>query len=75
MFIPGTADGDIDFADRTLKQCLMKYPKGAMFLFFAGRIEEIRGNIDEVSNLPCSTTVHVWIRYGFWLSFSQYLVQ
>ncbi|XP_064624927.1 tetratricopeptide repeat protein 39B-like [Lineus longissimus] len=46
-YVLGTADGDIDFAEKTLKLCLQKYPKGAMFLFFAGRLEEIKGNMDE----------------------------
>ncbi|XP_074642894.1 tetratricopeptide repeat protein 39A-like isoform X2 [Tubulanus polymorphus] len=46
-YVLGTADGDIEFAENMLKVCLRNYPKGALFLFFAGRIEEIKGNIDE----------------------------
>ena len=46
---PGLADGDIDLADRLLQPCLVQYPRGALFLFYAGRIHEIRGEIDEVS--------------------------
>ena len=46
--ITGLADGDIDLADRLLQPCLLQYPKGALFLFFAGRVQEIRGQIDEV---------------------------
>ena len=45
----GTGDGDIDLSEKLLKNCLYQYPKGAMFLFFAGRVEEIKGNIDNVS--------------------------
>ena len=46
----GTADGDIELSEKILKNCLLYYPRGAMFLFFAGRIEEIKGNIDLVIN-------------------------
>ncbi|WAR24830.1 TT39B-like protein [Mya arenaria] len=46
-FESGLADGDIDMADRLLQPCLQTYPKGALFLFYAGRVAEIRGQIDE----------------------------
>ncbi|XP_048761372.1 tetratricopeptide repeat protein 39B-like [Ostrea edulis] len=46
-YILGLADGDISYAAELLKPCLEKYPKGALFLFFDGRIEEVRGNIDK----------------------------
>ncbi|XP_070195662.1 tetratricopeptide repeat protein 39B-like isoform X2 [Littorina saxatilis] len=46
-YVLGLADGDIDLASSLLQQSLQKFPKGALFLFFAGRIEEIKGNIDE----------------------------
>ncbi|KAL3868152.1 hypothetical protein ACJMK2_040986 [Sinanodonta woodiana] len=46
-YVLGIADGDIDLASRVLHPCLQNYPKGAMFLFFAGRIEEVRGNIEK----------------------------
>ncbi|XP_046361608.1 tetratricopeptide repeat protein 39B-like isoform X1 [Haliotis rufescens] len=46
-FVLGLADGDIDYASELLKPCLRNFPKGALFLFFAGRVEEVRGNIDE----------------------------
>ncbi|XP_067893250.1 tetratricopeptide repeat protein 39A isoform X1 [Heterodontus francisci] len=45
-FVLGTGEGDVDDAERLLLPFLKRYPKGAIFLFFAGRIEEIRGNID-----------------------------
>jgi hypothetical protein len=44
----GLGDGDIDLATSLLQKCLDRFPKGALFLFFAGRIEEIQGNIEEV---------------------------
>ncbi|XP_078074680.1 tetratricopeptide repeat protein 39A isoform X2 [Mustelus asterias] len=45
-FVLGTGEGDVDDAEQLLLPFLKRYPKGAIFLFFAGRIEEIRGNID-----------------------------
>ncbi|KAH3695481.1 hypothetical protein DPMN_082941, partial [Dreissena polymorpha] len=46
-YVLGLADGDIDMADRLLQPCLQHYPKGALFLFFAGRVAEIRGQINQ----------------------------
>ncbi|KAL4235823.1 Tetratricopeptide repeat protein 39B [Mactra antiquata] len=46
-YVLGLADGDIDMADKLLQPCLEHYPKGALFLFFAGRVEEVRGNINK----------------------------
>uniref|UniRef100_A0A3P9KXL7 Tetratricopeptide repeat domain 39A n=1 Tax=Oryzias latipes TaxID=8090 RepID=A0A3P9KXL7_ORYLA len=45
-FILGTGEGDAEEAEKLLKPYLEKYPKGSIFLFFAGRIEEIKGNLD-----------------------------
>ncbi|KAA0714234.1 Tetratricopeptide repeat protein 39A [Triplophysa tibetana] len=45
-FILGTGEGDVEDAEKLLQPYLKKYPKGSIFLFFAGRIEEIKGNID-----------------------------
>uniref|UniRef100_A0A3B3BU69 Zgc:158403 n=1 Tax=Oryzias melastigma TaxID=30732 RepID=A0A3B3BU69_ORYME len=46
-FVLGTGEGDLAEAERLLKPFRLRYPEGAIFLFFAGRIEEIKGNIDE----------------------------
>ncbi|KAE8610161.1 hypothetical protein XENTR_v10012037 [Xenopus tropicalis] len=46
-FVLGTGSGNIEEAEKLLEPYLKRYPKGAIFLFFAGRIEEIKGNIDE----------------------------
>ncbi|CAN9505118.1 unnamed protein product [Ophioblennius macclurei] len=46
-FILGTGEGEVADAETLLKPFQLRYPKGAIFLFFAGRIEEIKGNIDE----------------------------
>ncbi|MGH0147146.1 UNVERIFIED_CONTAM: hypothetical protein FKN15_010243 [Acipenser sinensis] len=42
----GTGEGDVGDAEALLQPYLKRYPKGAIFLFFAGRIEEIKGNLD-----------------------------
>lgn len=39
----------MEFADKLLKQLLIRYPKGAFMLFFAGRLNEVKGNITDVS--------------------------
>ena len=49
LHIIGVADGDIDLADRLLQPYLQQYPKGALFLFYAGRVQEIKGQIEEVT--------------------------
>ncbi|XP_026507594.1 tetratricopeptide repeat protein 39A [Terrapene carolina triunguis] len=48
-FVLGTGKGNVEEAERLLKPYLARYPKGAIFLFFAGRIETIKGNIDTVT--------------------------
>uniref|UniRef100_A0AAQ4S0Y2 Tetratricopeptide repeat domain 39A n=1 Tax=Gasterosteus aculeatus aculeatus TaxID=481459 RepID=A0AAQ4S0Y2_GASAC len=45
-FILGTGEGDVEDAEKLLQPYLEKYPQGSIFLFFAGRIEEIKGNLD-----------------------------
>ncbi|XP_072276854.1 tetratricopeptide repeat protein 39A [Pyxicephalus adspersus] len=42
----GTGKGNVEEAENLLQPYLKRYPKGSIFLFFAGRIEEIKGNID-----------------------------
>ncbi|XP_071765798.1 tetratricopeptide repeat protein 39A [Centroberyx gerrardi] len=46
-FILGTGEGEVADAEQLLKPFRLRYPRGAIFLFFAGRTEEIKGNIDE----------------------------
>ncbi|XP_062855078.1 tetratricopeptide repeat protein 39A [Trichomycterus rosablanca] len=45
-FILGTGEVDVEDAEKLLQPYLKQYPKGSIFLFFAGRIEEINGNLD-----------------------------
>ncbi|GAB1599888.1 tetratricopeptide repeat protein 39A-like, partial [Argonauta hians] len=46
-FVLGLGDGDVDLAEEVLKPCTLTYPKGALFLFFSGRVQVIKANIDE----------------------------
>ncbi|XP_035388205.1 tetratricopeptide repeat protein 39A isoform X2 [Electrophorus electricus] len=46
-FILGTGEGDVADAENLLNPFRLRYPHGAIFLFFAGRVEEIKGNVDE----------------------------
>uniref|UniRef100_A0A8C9TY89 Zgc:158403 n=1 Tax=Scleropages formosus TaxID=113540 RepID=A0A8C9TY89_SCLFO len=46
-FILGTGEGDVASAEKLLMPFRIRYPRSAIFLFFAGRAEEIKGNIDE----------------------------
>uniref|UniRef100_H2UEB1 Zgc:158403 n=1 Tax=Takifugu rubripes TaxID=31033 RepID=H2UEB1_TAKRU len=50
-FILGTGEGEVTEAESLLKPFRQHYPRGAIFLFFAGRTEEIKGNIDEAVKL------------------------
>ncbi|XP_043434679.1 tetratricopeptide repeat protein 39A isoform X9 [Prionailurus bengalensis] len=45
-FVLGTGNVNIEEAEKLLSPYLKRYPKGAIFLFFAGRIEAIKGNVD-----------------------------
>ncbi|XP_056466030.1 tetratricopeptide repeat protein 39A isoform X2 [Gadus chalcogrammus] len=46
-FILGTGEGEVAEAERLLAPFRLRYPTGAIFLFFAGRTEEMKGNIDK----------------------------
>ncbi|XP_069460283.1 tetratricopeptide repeat protein 39A-like [Ambystoma mexicanum] len=50
-FILGTGEESLAEAQALLKPYLNRYPTSAIFLFFAGRIEEIKGNIDQAISL------------------------
>ncbi|XP_038616196.1 tetratricopeptide repeat protein 39A isoform X2 [Tachyglossus aculeatus] len=45
-FVLGTGNGNVEEAEKLLRPYLGRYPKGAVFLFFAGRIEALKGSID-----------------------------
>ncbi|XP_023677179.1 tetratricopeptide repeat protein 39A isoform X2 [Paramormyrops kingsleyae] len=64
-FILGTGEGDVEDAERLLQPYLKRYPKGSVFLFFAGRIEEIKGNLDAAVNRfqECCEAQHQWKQF------------
>ncbi|KXJ18335.1 tetratricopeptide repeat protein 39B [Exaiptasia diaphana] len=43
----GIGDGDVEYADEVLQPFIKAFPKGAIFLYFAGRIRQIQGRLDE----------------------------
>nr|XP_045606652.1 tetratricopeptide repeat protein 39B-like isoform X2 [Procambarus clarkii] len=45
-YVLGTAEGDLEMAQVILDDHLKLYPNGAWFLFFAGRLEYVKGNFD-----------------------------
>ncbi|XP_064197021.1 tetratricopeptide repeat protein 39A-like isoform X2 [Anguilla rostrata] len=64
-FILGTGEGDVGDAERLLQPYLEKYPKGAIFLFFAGRIEVIKGNLDAAIGRfeECCESQELWKQF------------
>ncbi|XP_067369020.1 tetratricopeptide repeat protein 39A isoform X1 [Channa argus] len=64
-FILGTGEGDVEDAEKLLQPYLKKYPKGSIFLFFAGRIEEIKGNLDAAIKLfeECCEAQQQWKQF------------
>jgi len=48
-YVLSRSDGDLALCDRILEQQLARYPKGVWFLFFKGRLEYMRGNLEEAS--------------------------
>ncbi|KAJ7400404.1 Tetratricopeptide repeat protein 39A [Pitangus sulphuratus] len=64
-FVLGTGKGNVEEAERLLKPYLARYPKGAIFLFFAGRIETLKGNIDAAVNRyeECCEAQQYWKQF------------
>uniref|UniRef100_A0A8C6VZK5 Tetratricopeptide repeat domain 39A n=1 Tax=Nothobranchius furzeri TaxID=105023 RepID=A0A8C6VZK5_NOTFU len=63
-FILGTGEGDVEDAEKLLQPYLKKYPKGSIFLFFAGRIEEIKGNLDAIKLFEeCCEAQQQWSQF------------
>lgn len=46
-FVLSHSDGDLEWCDKALKKELSLYPNGVWFLFFRGRLEFMRGNLEE----------------------------
>ncbi|XP_069693865.1 tetratricopeptide repeat protein 39B-like [Periplaneta americana] len=47
VYVLSHTDGDLVFCDEILKNQLQLYPQGVWFLFFKGRLEFMKGNIDD----------------------------
>ncbi|XP_061436161.1 tetratricopeptide repeat protein 39A isoform X1 [Lethenteron reissneri] len=64
-FVLGTGEGDVTEAEEILRPYLQRYPNGAIFLFFAGRIEEIKGNIPEamMKLQECVSSQSLWPQF------------
>ncbi|CAG0919064.1 unnamed protein product [Notodromas monacha] len=45
-FFAGVGDGDVPKAKSIVQDMLKKYPNGAFFLFFSGRVELVSGNVE-----------------------------
>ncbi|KAL1130380.1 hypothetical protein AAG570_013318 [Ranatra chinensis] len=50
VYILSHTDGDLDMCDEILQCQLKLYPEGAWFLYFKGRLEFMRGNINDANN-------------------------
>lgn len=46
-YVLSNQDGDLEFCNDLLNKQLTKYPNGVWFLFYKGRLEFMRGNLDE----------------------------
>jgi len=43
----GNGEGDVMYAEKILQPHLKAFPKGAIFLYYAGRIKQVQGQLDE----------------------------
>ncbi|GAB0088499.1 tetratricopeptide repeat protein 39B [Sergentomyia squamirostris] len=49
-YVLGHKEGDLAFCDEILEEQLVTYPDGVCFLFFKGRLEFMRGNLEEAAH-------------------------
>lgn len=47
VYVLSHAEGDLSFCDEILRSQMQLYPNGVWFLFFKGRLEFMKGNIEE----------------------------
>lgn len=45
-YVMGTGEGDVKFASDLIEKLLVRYPKGAITLFYLARLNEVAGNIN-----------------------------
>ncbi|KAJ9575327.1 hypothetical protein L9F63_025722, partial [Diploptera punctata] len=65
VYVLSHTDGDLDFCDEILRSQLQLYPQGVWFLFFKGRLEFMKGNIDE----SISWYIKSWRSQSMWPQF------
>ena len=56
----GSLDSNFPYAETILSTMLGKYPDGIYFHFFAGRMEQFKGNYEKVRNCSFIYCVLVW---------------
>ncbi|KAJ1519416.1 hypothetical protein ONE63_004708 [Megalurothrips usitatus] len=47
VYVLSHTDGDLELCEKILEEQLGQYPKGVWFLFFKGRLEFMKGNLEE----------------------------
>ncbi|XP_049846348.1 tetratricopeptide repeat protein 39B-like isoform X1 [Schistocerca gregaria] len=65
LYVLSHTDGDLDFCDEILSTQLKMYPEGAWFLFFKGRLEFMKANIDDAIKWYISS----WKSQNMWVQF------
>jgi len=71
VYSVGHSDGDLQICDEILRNQLQLYPEGVWFLFFKGRLEFMKGNIDDSINwyIKSWKSQNMWPQYHhicFW---------
>lgn len=71
VYVLSHAEGDLQFCEEILRSQLQLYPQGVWFLFFKGRLEFMKGNIDEAINwyIKSWKSQDIWPQYHhlcFW---------
>lgn len=47
VYVLSHADGNLELCEKILSEQLAQYPRGVWFLFFKGRLEFMKGNLEE----------------------------
>lgn len=71
VYILSHTDGDLEMCNEILRSQLQLYPEGVWFLFFKGRLEFMKGNIDDSINwyIKSWKSQNIWPQYHhicFW---------
>lgn len=71
MYVLSHTDGDLQTCDEILRNQLQLYPQGVWFLFFKGRLEFMKGNIDDSIDwyIKSWKSQNIWPQYHhicFW---------